>query len=94
MQIEADLISSEFIQYVQFNNNEFECFFSIQPNLPLQLNYQHNSMDLCKFFEFQNLYIDQIEYFLQCVNKNKTQEISTMKESIVIARTINEIIDL
>ncbi len=94
VEIEADLISSEFIQYVQFNSDEFECFLSIQPNLPLQLKYQDKSMDLCKFFEFQNLYIDQIEYFLQCVNKNKTQEISTMKESIAIARTINEIIDL
>ena len=49
---------------------------------------------LLKFFEFHNLYIDQIEYFLQCVNKNKTQEISTMRESIAIAKTINEIIDL
>ena len=94
VEIEADLISSDFIQYVQFNNKEFECFFSIQPNLPLQIKYQDKSMDLCKFFEFQNLYIGQIEYFLQCVNKNKTQEISTMKESIAIARTINEIIDL
>ena len=94
VEIEADLISSEFIQYVQFNSKEFECFLSIQPNLPLQLKYQNKSLDLCKFFEFQNLYIDQIEYFLQCVNKNKTQEISTMRESIAIARTINEIIDL
>lgn len=94
VEIEADLISSEFIQYVQFNSEEFECFLSIQPNLPLQLKYQDKSMDFCKFFEFQNLYIDQIEYFLQCVNKNKTQEISTMIESIAIARTINEIINL
>ncbi len=91
--IEADLISSEFIQYAKFNSEEFECFLSIQPNLPLQLKYLDKSMDVCKFFEFQNLYIDQIEYFLQCVNKNKIQEISTMKESIAIARTINEIID-
>ena len=93
IEIEADLISSEFIQYAQFNGEKFDCSFSIQPNIPLQLKYQDKSMDVCKFFKFQNLYIDQIKYFIQCVNKNRTQEISTMKESIAIARTINEIID-
>ena len=89
--IEADLISKEFVQFLEINNKSFYTFCSIQPNLPLWINNKMDNNKVIKYFDFQNLYISQIKYFLDCVDRKIPHSISTLEESTSICNIINQL---
>lgn len=84
--IEADLISKEFVQFFEVNSKKFNSLCSIQPNIPLFINNK-----IFKGFEFNNLYILQIEYFLNCIDKKIPHTVSTLEESLSICNFIDKL---
>lgn len=84
--IEADLISKEFVQFFEVNSKNFNSFCSIQPNIPLFIDNK-----VFKNFEFNNLYISQIEYFLNCIDKKISHTVSTLEESVSICNCIDKL---
>ena len=84
--IEADLVSKEFVQFFEVNSKNFNSFCSIQPNIPLFIDNK-----IFKNFEFNNLYISQIEYFLNCIDKKISHTVSTLEESVSICNCIDKL---
>ena len=91
--IEADMISNDFVQYVNISGPGLIGFCSIQPNLPLILRQSEKKYDICEYIEFKNLHTSQITYFLSCIDKITTHSQSTIAESIDICKFLNEVTD-
>ena len=91
--IEADMISNDFVQYVNISGPGLMGFCSIQPNLPLILRQSEKKYDICEYREFKNLHTSQIAYFLSCIDKITTHSQSTIAESIDICKFLNEVTD-
>tara|TARA_Y100000591_G_C21842319_1_gene706485 strand:+ start:1418 stop:2377 length:960 start_codon:yes stop_codon:yes gene_type:complete len=91
--IEADMISNDFVQYVNVSGPGLSGFCSIQPNLPLVMSHTDKKNNICEYGEFKNLHTSQIRYFLNCIDQITTHSKSTISESISICKTINKITD-
>ena len=91
--IEADMISNDFVQYVNISGPDLIGFCSIQPNLPLIMRQSEKKCDICEYREFKNLHTSQISYFLKCIDKITTHSQSTISESIDICKFLNEVTD-
>ena len=76
--IEADMVSNDFVQYVNISGPGLMGFCSIQPNLPLMLRQSEKKYDICEYREFKNLHTSQISYFLSCIDKITTHSQSTI----------------
>lgn len=91
--IEADMISNDFVQYVNISGPGLMGFCSIQPNLPLILRQSEKKYDICEYKEFKNLHTSQINYFLNCIDKIATHSQSTISESIDICKFLHDATD-
>tara|TARA_Y100000590_G_C15742489_1_gene1020775 strand:- start:1250 stop:2215 length:966 start_codon:yes stop_codon:yes gene_type:complete len=89
--IEADLITSDFIQFMQLSHNDLDALCSIQPNIPLRIEDKLNNVSINKYYDFENLYVSQIKYFLDCINKKIPHDRSTILDSKNICNVIEKI---
>ncbi len=88
--IEADMISTDFVQYINVSGPGLVGFCSIQPNLPLVMSQTGKKIDKYEYKEFKNLHASQIKYFLDCINQVKIHSQSTISESVSICKSLGE----